>query len=93
MKSIKIPKSIAGVKVPGAFRGKGPVAKFLGSGAGRMLIAEAVVVGLAALAMRRTKSGERTGTVVARRAAQIGKDLGKRAGAAASRVRASAITH
>ncbi len=93
MKSIKIPKSVAGIKVPRALRSKGPVAKFLGSSAGKMLIAEAVVVGLAALAMRRTKSGERTGAVVARRAAEIGKDLGKRAGAAASRVRSSALTH
>jgi hypothetical protein len=93
MKSIKIPKTVAGVKVPSALRGRGPVAKFLSSSAGKMLIAEAVVVGLAALAMRKTKSGERTGTVVARRAAELGKDLGKRAGAAASRVRASALTH
>jgi len=79
--------------VPKALRRKSAVSRFLTSNAGKMLIAEAVVVGLAALAMRRTESGERTGTVIARRATKIGKDLGRRASAAASRVRAGATTH
>jgi hypothetical protein len=40
---LKIPKRVAGVKIPKIVR-KGPVASFLNSGAGQVLIAEVLVV-------------------------------------------------
>jgi len=70
-KGFKIPKKVAGFKIPGTLR-QSPVSKFLNSTAGRMLIAEAVAVGVAALLMRRNRKGERTGAVLANRMAEFG---------------------
>ena len=71
-KSIKVPKKVAGVKVPKALR-KGALNDFLNSSAGKLLIAEAIAAAVAALALRRTESGERTATVVGRRAMELGE--------------------
>jgi hypothetical protein len=57
-KTIKIPRKLAGVKIPKALR-KGPVGQFVNSSAGQLLIAEAIAVAIAALAARRTATGER----------------------------------
>jgi len=70
-KGFKIPKKVAGFKIPRTLR-KSPVSEFLNSTAGRMLIAEAVAIGVAALLMRRNHKGERTGAVLANRVAEFG---------------------
>jgi hypothetical protein len=70
-KTIKIPRKLAGVKIPKALR-KGPVGQFVNSSAGQLLIAEAIAVAIAALAARRTATGERAGAVLAHRAAEFG---------------------
>jgi hypothetical protein len=70
-KTIKIPRKLAGVKIPKTLR-KGPVGQFVNSPAGQLLIAEAIAVGIAALAARRTATGERAGAVLAHRAAEFG---------------------
>jgi hypothetical protein len=70
-KKVKIPKKLAGVKIPKTLR-KGPVGHFVNSPAGQLLIAEAIAVGIAALAARRTATGERAGAVLAHRAADFG---------------------
>jgi len=41
-KKLKLPKKIAGVKIPKAVR-KGPVGQFLNSSAGQLLVAEALI--------------------------------------------------
>lgn len=52
-KKTKLPKRIAGVKIPKAIR-KGPVGDFLNSSAGQMVIAEALVLAGAVFTARRT---------------------------------------
>jgi hypothetical protein len=52
-KRLKVPKRIAGVKIPKAIR-KGPVGDFLNSSAGQVLVAEAVLAAGGALAAGRT---------------------------------------
>jgi hypothetical protein len=70
-KAVKIPKKLAGVKIPKTLR-KGPVGQFLNTPTGQLLIAEAIAVAIAALAARRTATGERAGAVLAHRAADYG---------------------
>jgi hypothetical protein len=57
---IKVPKRVAGVKIPKAVR-KGPVVDFVNSSAGRLLIAEALTAAVAAFAIKQSDSptGER----------------------------------
>lgn len=57
-KKVKLPKRIAGVKIPKAAR-KGPVADFLNSSGGQMLLAEALVLAAGVFGVRRlsTPSG------------------------------------
>jgi hypothetical protein len=52
---IKVPKRVAGVKIPKAMR-KGPVMEFVNSSAGRLLIAEALTVAIGAFAYKHTDS-------------------------------------
>ena len=52
-KKLKVPKRIAGVKIPKAIR-KGPVGDFLNSSVGQVLVAEAVLAAGGALAAGRT---------------------------------------
>jgi hypothetical protein len=52
---IKLPKRIGGVKVPKQVR-KGPIAGFLNSGAGQMLLGEALLFAAGAFAAKRTDS-------------------------------------
>jgi hypothetical protein len=58
-KKLKIPKRIAGVKIPKSIR-KGAVGQFLGSSAGQVLLAEALLLAGGALAGRRM-NGEPAG--------------------------------
>ena len=51
-KKVKLPKRIAGVKVPKAAR-KGPVADFLNSSGGQVLLAEALMLAAGAFGARR----------------------------------------
>jgi hypothetical protein len=53
---LRIPKRVAGVKIPKIVR-KGPVAKFLNSSAGQLVLAEALVVVGGALAAEARGSG------------------------------------
>lgn len=57
---IKVPKRVAGVKIPKAVR-KGPVVDFVNSSAGRLLIAQALTAAIAAFAIKESDSptGER----------------------------------
>ncbi len=57
---IKVPKRVAGVKIPKAVR-KGPVMDFVNSSAGRLLVAQALTAALAAFAIKESDSsaGER----------------------------------
>ena len=48
VKKLKVPKRIAGMKVPKAAR-KGPLGVFLSSTAGRVLVAEAILIAAGAL--------------------------------------------
>lgn len=48
---IKVPKRVAGVKIPKVVR-KGPVLRFVNSSAGRMLIAEALTAALGVVAYK-----------------------------------------
>jgi hypothetical protein len=50
---IKLPKRVAGVKIPKAVR-KGPVAAFLNSGAGQLILAETLVAAAGALAVSKS---------------------------------------
>ena len=64
---IKVPKRVAGVKIPKAVR-KGPVVDFVNSSAGRLLIAQALTAAVAVFAVkesdsptsRRVKAGARS---------------------------------
>jgi hypothetical protein len=60
---IKLPKRIAGVKIPKAIR-KGPVAAFLSSPGGQMAIAEAVIALGATYVARRINSGSSVGEAI-----------------------------
>ncbi|MDB6088000.1 MAG: hypothetical protein JWN85_784 [Gammaproteobacteria bacterium] len=53
---VSIPKRVAGLKIPRAVR-KGPVAKFLNSSAGQLLLAEALMLIAGALAAEARGSG------------------------------------
>jgi hypothetical protein len=57
---IKVPKRVAGVKIPKAVR-KGPVVDFVNSSAGRLLVAQALTAAVAAFAIKQSDSpaGER----------------------------------
>jgi hypothetical protein len=70
-KTIKIPRKLAGVKIPKTLR-KGPIGQFVSSPAGQLLIAEAIAVTIAALATRRTATGEPAAAVLGHRAAEFG---------------------
>jgi hypothetical protein len=48
---VKVPKRIAGVKIPKTVR-KGPIAQFLNSSAGQMLLAEALVLAAGAFTVK-----------------------------------------
>jgi hypothetical protein len=52
-KKLKLPKRIAGVKIPKAIR-KGAVAQFMNSAAGQLVIAEALVAAAGAFAVKKT---------------------------------------
>ena len=52
---IKVPKRVAGVKIPKAVR-KGPVVDFVNSSAGRLLIAQALTAAVAAFAVKESDS-------------------------------------
>jgi hypothetical protein len=54
-KKVKLPKRIAGVKIPKAAR-KGPVADFLNSSGGQVLLAEALVLAAGVFGVRRMAS-------------------------------------
>lgn len=55
---IKLPRRIAGVKIPKAIR-KGPIGHFLNSGAGQLVIAETLVAAAAAFtAVKTDESGK-----------------------------------
>ncbi|HUQ09153.1 MAG TPA: hypothetical protein VM146_02470 [Steroidobacteraceae bacterium] len=54
---IKVPKRVAGVKIPKAVR-KGPVLQFVNSAAGKLLLAEAISAALGAIAYKHGKSGK-----------------------------------
>ena len=54
-KMIKVPKRVAGVKIPKAVR-KGPVLEFVNSSAGKLLVAEAITAALGAVAYRESKA-------------------------------------
>jgi len=51
---IKLPKRVAGVKIPKAVR-KGPVLQFVNSSAGRMLVAEALTAAVGLFAYKEAK--------------------------------------
>lgn len=53
---IKVPKRVAGVKIPKAVR-KGPVLQFVNSSAGKMLVAEAITAALGAVALGKSAAG------------------------------------
>ena len=60
-KVVKLPKRIAGVKIPKAAR-KGPVADFLNSSGGQVLVAEALVLLAGAYGHRRMRRNGRIGS-------------------------------
>jgi hypothetical protein len=85
---LRIPKRVAGVKIPKTVR-KGPVAKFLNSSAGQVLLAEALVVVGGTLAAERSGSGSGLGELVRNRASGAwkgddGVDIGPEANRLAS---------
>jgi hypothetical protein len=53
---IKVPKRVAGVKIPKAVR-KGPVLQFVNSPAGKLLVAEALTAALAVFAYKQAEDG------------------------------------
>jgi hypothetical protein len=78
---IKIPKRIAGVKIPKAVR-KGPIHDFLNSTAGQLLIAEALMAAASLFAAKRI-NGEETGEVLSHPVDSLqraGREVGARAG-------------
>ena len=83
---IKLPKRVAGVKIPKTVR-KGPIADFLNSGAGQLVLAQALVAIAGTLAVSKTRPDSRAGNAIrhpadtARRAAQHLTDMGADQGA------------
>ena len=71
----KIPKRIAGVKIPKAVR-KGPVAGFLNSSGGQLILAQALVAAAGALAASRTDENSSVGEAV-RHPVDAAKDIGR----------------
>lgn len=65
-KKLKLPKRIAGVKIPKPVR-KGPVGRFFGSPAGQLLLAEALVFAGGVFAARRSDLPMRTAGGASRR--------------------------
>jgi hypothetical protein len=59
---LKVPKRIAGVKIPKSAR-KGPIADFLNSSAGQLLLAEALIVAGRAFAIRHTDPDSTAGEI------------------------------
>jgi hypothetical protein len=60
---LKLPKRVAGVKIPKSVR-KGPVGQFLNSGAGQVLVAQALVAAAGALAVSKTDPDSRIGDLI-----------------------------
>jgi hypothetical protein len=79
---IKVPKRVAGVKIPKAIR-KGPVMDFVNSKAGKMLLAEALTAAIGVLAYKRAginkvkKGAENTRDVLARNTARLSFAFGE----------------
>jgi hypothetical protein len=78
---IKVPKKIAGVKIPKAVR-KGAIADFLASRAGQKLIAEAVTAAVAALVIKKESEPGSTTRKTARKAKDKIEDVADEAPAA-----------
>lgn len=89
-KSAKLPKRIAGVKIPKAVR-KGAIADFLGSKVGKALLAEAVMAAGALLAKQQSEPGSVT-RKAARKSKEGLKDIAGSAGAAPAAVAAAPAT-
>ena len=83
--SVKVPTRIAGVKIPKTVR-KGPVADFLNSSGGQVLIAEALLLAARSYAEKRVDPDSPVGEFIdhpveqARKAALSGKAAAQRAG-------------
>jgi hypothetical protein len=60
---IKLPKRVAGIKIPKAVR-KGPIAKFLNTSGGQVLLAEGLLMAAAVYAARRIDPEVSTGDVL-----------------------------
>jgi hypothetical protein len=74
-RKLKLPKKIAGVKIPKAVR-KGPVGQFLNSSAGQLLVAEALIAaGGAFFATETSDSSDQKGGE--RRVGRSGSDSGE----------------
>ena len=83
--NVKVPKRIAGVKIPKAVR-KGPVVDFLNSSGGQVLIAEALLLAARSFAGKRVDPDSPVGEFInhpvekAKEAAVSGKAAAQRAG-------------
>jgi hypothetical protein len=60
---IKLPKRVAGVKIPKRVR-KGPIAGFLNSGAGQLILAQTLVAAAGVFAASKTDPDSQTGDLV-----------------------------
>jgi hypothetical protein len=61
---IKLPKRVAGVKIPKVVR-KGPIAEFINSGAGQVILAETLVAAAALFTATKTDGVRRLGNAMA----------------------------
>jgi hypothetical protein len=83
--NVKVPKRIAGVKIPKTVR-KGPIVDFLNSSGGQVLIAEALLLAARSFAVKRVDPGSPVGEFIhhpvekAKEAALSGKAAAQRAG-------------
>jgi len=83
--NVKVPKRIAGVKIPKTVR-KGPVVDFLNSSGGQVLIAEALLLAARSFAVKRVDPNSPVGEFIhhpverAKEAALSGKAAAQRAG-------------
>jgi len=80
-KRVKIPKRVAGVKIPKAIR-KGPIMEFVNSSAGQLLLAEAVMAAIGLFAAK-SANGEGTGDVLSHPLDSLkraGRNIGGHAG-------------
>jgi hypothetical protein len=84
---IKLPKRVGGVKIPKSIR-KGPIAGFLNSGAGQMVLAEALVAAAGAFTASRTSPGTKAGELV-----RHPLEGSRRAGHAATKAGAEQAAH